>query len=96
MTTPSSVLEYQKRRRAIRVALISKAKENLPCADCRQRFPAVCMDFDHVRGTKVGNVSGMQTASIDTLEAEIAKCDVVCANCHRLRTEARRRAVVSG
>lgn len=45
------------------------------------------MDFDHVRGSKVGNVSEMLgSTSLADLLMEIAKCDVVCANCHRLRT----------
>ena len=48
------------------------------------------MDFDHVRGRKEFKISeAVQKAyalNIDNLHLEIAKCDVVCANCHRLRT----------
>lgn len=63
-----------------------------PCMDCGGSFPSECMDFDHVRGKKAGNLSTMagQAISSERLEAEIAKCDVVCANCHRVRTAARR------
>ena len=50
------------------------------------------MDLDHVRGPKEFKVSeAVQKAyviSVESVRAEIAKCDVVCANCHRLRTEA--------
>jgi hypothetical protein len=78
-----------KYRARIRV-LIADAK-NRPCADCGGRFPTYAMDFDHVRGHKAFKVSeAVQRAYAMTLErvqAEIAKCDVVCANCHRLRTE---------
>lgn len=62
-----------------------------PCADCHGVFPPVCMDFDHVGGDKTANVSKMARdgASIAKLVAEISKCDLVCANCHRIRTAAR-------
>ena len=61
-----------------------------PCADCGQPYPPYVMDFDHVRGVKVGNIAHMKTyVPTATLRAEIAKCDVVCANCHRIRSHAR-------
>lgn len=49
------------------------------------------MDFDHVRGKKSFNIGGgkMGTPSFEAIEVEIAKCDLVCANCHRIRTEKR-------
>ena len=62
--------------------------KDVPCMDCGNRYPAVCMDFDH-REDKKFNIGG-SSVSKETLIKEIAKCDVVCANCHRLRTQARR------
>ena len=57
----------------------------VPCADCGQRYPHYVMDFDHRDPTiKVMNV-GETRSKAKTLE-EIAKCDVVCSNCHRERT----------
>jgi hypothetical protein len=48
------------------------------------------MEFDHVRGEKLGNVANMaRHCSIAKIDAEIAKCDLVCANCHRERTWSR-------
>lgn len=46
------------------------------------------LEFDHVRGVKKGDVSLMarQGLALKTIDAEIAKCDVRCANCHRRRT----------
>lgn len=45
------------------------------------------MDFDHRPGTeKVRNVAAMRGCSLKRLLEEIKKCDLVCANCHRLRT----------
>jgi hypothetical protein len=64
---------------------------SVPCADCGGRFPPCAMDFDHRDpSTKVQAVSRLITRSYATLMAEVAKCDIVCANCHHLRTDARR------
>lgn len=59
-----------------------------PCADCDVSYPYYVMDFDHVRGEKYGAVGTMLATgyAMATVEAEIAKCDLVCANCHRVRT----------
>jgi len=44
------------------------------------------MDFDHVRGAKVSGIAQMAFWGRDKVEAEMEKCDLVCANCHRERT----------
>ncbi len=70
--------------------IIRQAKD-VPCADCGGRFEAEVMDFDHVRGEKSFNIgSARGSVGPDRLRAEIAKCEVVCAACHRLRTMRRR------
>lgn len=80
----------RRQARADTRAYVAALKVALPCADCGSHFPAVCMDFDHVRGTKVANVARIVAdANLDRLKDEIAKCDLVCANCHRLRTSSR-------
>ncbi len=56
--------------------------------DCGNKFPPECMDFDHVRGEKLFNIcsnKGRQQGWKKVL-VEIAKCDLVCSNCHRTRT----------
>lgn len=69
--------------------IIRRAKA-VPCADCNRLFPAVCMDFDHRESSlKAHNIGGLKSRRQDILLAEIAKCDVVCACCHRLRTQNR-------
>lgn len=80
---------YQRKLHAERRALIDAAKTQ-PCMDCGQSFPPSVMEFDHVRGQKVSDVTKMVKAPIAKMYAEIAKCELVCANCHRLRTLARR------
>lgn len=81
--------EKAKRREAQRT-YIQKAKEH-PCADCNVQYPYYVMEFDHVRGKKRYNLNRLAkvSASWATIDAEIAKCDVVCANCHRERTYTR-------
>jgi hypothetical protein len=58
-----------------------------PCVDCGEADPIV-LEFDHVRGVKRSNVSSLLRSGCcwDTLEVEIRKCEVRCANCHRRRT----------
>jgi len=63
-----------------------------PCKDCHRRFPSECMDWDHVRGQKKGRVSAMVNLSRARLLREIKKCDLICANCHRMRTKKRKYA----
>jgi hypothetical protein len=78
----------------IRLAYINSVKKDKPCADCNVVFPPCCMDFDHLEGfVKLGSINKMLTANMDVLRAEIAKCELVCSNCHRIRTIKRRRGV---
>lgn len=68
------------------------AAKNKPCADCGIQYPPVCMDFDHLPGAEKKfylSRAMFRRYSFAQIQAEIAKCDVVCANCHRLRTAAR-------
>lgn len=64
--------------------------KKVPCMDCKRKFPPYVMDFDHREGTdKVANVSLLVTVSWPKMLEEIKKCDIVCANCHRIRTHDR-------
>jgi len=68
---------------------ITALKAVTPCADCGGIFPAVCMDFDHMRD-KTGEISQLVKAGgWPRIQAEIDKCEIVCANCHRIRTQKR-------
>lgn len=80
--------DYVRRKRNENQDFISALKD-APCADCGGRFPSVVMDFDHRPGEeKVYNVGKMTRGVVSraAILAEIAKCDLVCANCHRIRT----------
>jgi hypothetical protein len=86
-------LELQNQRVQRNRLLIQQAK-NVPCADSGRRYPPYVMDFDHRAGeVKCFNLSiaaGQTRLSWENIAAEIAKCDVVCANCHRERTYQRK------
>jgi hypothetical protein len=61
------------------------------CVDCGYNAHPAALDFDHVGpAEKIDNVSRLiRLRSWEVIEAEIAKCEVVCANCHRIRTVGR-------
>ena len=70
---------------------IREYKERHPCVDCKVQYPYYVMDFDHVRGRKHKNVSELiSSLSKKKIDEEIAKCEVVCSNCHRIRTHERK------
>lgn len=69
-----------------------RSKKDVPCQDCGIKYPYYVMDFDHREGVvKDYNVAAMarQKLSLDLVIEEVAKCDVVCSNCHRIRTHNR-------
>lgn len=69
------------------------ALKSFPCADCHGVFPPYVMDFDHLDATlKRFDVGRARKYSLDEIKREIAKCELVCANCHRIRTHERRQA----
>jgi hypothetical protein len=84
----AGIEERRERNRSIVIEI-----KHSPCADCSQIFPPVCMDFDHRTGEekiygRTGGVARLVNtgSSVEKLLAEIQKCDLVCANCHRIRT----------
>jgi hypothetical protein len=83
--------EYQRVYYGRRDTLIRKAKD-VPCSDCGVRYPHWIMEFDHVSGVKIRNVSRMRSWPVKSILDEIAKCDVVCSNCHANRTWQRLRS----
>jgi hypothetical protein len=67
--------------------------KSVPCMDCGILHSPYIMDFDHRDGAeKLFNVSSGFKRAKHIVLAEIAKCDIVCSNCHRYRTYERRGA----
>ena len=88
------VQKARKRRKRVMNVMNDKIYEyleNHPCVDCGESDPIV-LEFDHVRGKKLYNVSamGVQVLSWKTILKEIEKCEVRCANCHRRKTAEQR------
>ena len=80
---------YNERRQ-----IVLEAKSR-PCADCGVQYPYYVMDFDHGEGSsKEFALNSIQRVTKRAMLREMAKCDVVCSNCHRERTH--RRMVSSG
>ena len=87
--------QARKRARAMTErAWMAALKEGVPCADCGQIFPVWVMHWDHLPGyEKVGSISAMVGSRSRAITiAELRKCELVCANCHVLRTLSRARA----
>jgi hypothetical protein len=80
---------YQQKRRAPRQEYVDKIKAESGCMDCglHPEYSQV-LEFDHRPDEeKRFHISdGMVNGTMEDLIAEIAKCDIVCANCHRIRT----------
>lgn len=84
---PQRVEEIKRKQQELRAIVIRLKSE--PCLDCGVSYNWWQMDFDHRPGeTKTQMVSKMIKHGISeaALRNEIAKCDLVCANCHRNRT----------
>jgi hypothetical protein len=81
------------------VAVVNEIKKG-PCLDCKQTFNPWQMQFDHLDpSTKKFNIaSAVHVAymiKLPEILAEIAKCELVCANCHATRTHNRRKGLES-
>lgn len=86
-----------KNRQRERLRKIIWLAKQRPCQDCGGVFHPWVMEFDHREGTtKVLEVANLVShgCTDERLRAEIEKCDVVCANCHRMRTYERLRRTV--
>lgn len=89
---PSYLERNKKYRRTINI-FVRDLKEKSPCTDCGINYPYYVIDSDHLDDKK-GTISALSaTGRIAALkkekEIEIEKCEIVCANCHRIRTHER-------
>lgn len=65
-----------------------------PCMDCHHYYESCCMDFDHRPGEQklflISKALSHGRYTRAEIMREINKCDLVCSNCHRIRTNQRR------
>jgi hypothetical protein len=76
-----------------RKAWLRELKFGKTCTDCGGSFPPEAMHWDHLPGTvKVGEISSnLRNWRPKLILEEIAKCELVCATCHAIRTYKRYR-----
>ena len=101
----AAVKRYREAHRdELKARQLAKAREHFAwmdslkigsCADCGVVYPPYVLDWDHIRGEKSFNLGVMRSRygykNVRKLVLiEIAKCDLVCSNCHRERTRQRR------
>ena len=84
-----------KKRKAILRKIVMFYKDQ-PCVDCGVQYAPEVMQFDHLDNQnmmpKLANMNSLlNLGSVRLIEEEIAKCEVVCANCHTMRTASRRK-----
>jgi hypothetical protein len=74
-------LRAERSRQIIRIA------KDRPCADCGQSYPHYVMEFHHSDRTSKEFTIGARTGCVSDqrLREEIAKCIVLCSNCHQIR-----------
>ena len=96
---PKKRAESRKKQVSTQLILWLKTTfEGTPCMDCSRVFPWCVMDFDH----RPGEIKSFRISKLNTYKAtpyriamvikEIDKCDLVCGNCHRIRTYITRKA----
>ncbi len=72
-------------------------KAGMPCADCGETFPPCVMHWDHLPGylkvDEIGSMVGSRRRAI--VLDELNKCELVCANCHVMRTVRRARRTIA-
>jgi hypothetical protein len=78
------------RKKEKEVRLFIQSLKNKPCADCGNSFHPAVMEFDHLRDKKFTISKKPSKKSRRKLLDEISKCEIVCANCHRMRTVRRK------
>jgi len=94
-------ISYVRRNKRRVTEFIEQYKRAHSCVDCGfsgREFPYV-LDFDHVDSSVVKkfNVGSWSHSvlSIEAIQEEIKKCELVCANCHRKRTFSEKRRLKS-
>lgn len=66
---------------------LRELKTDVPCTDCGVKYPHYVLEFDHIEEKDYNINAGLTWIKIKT---ELEKCEVVCANCHSVRTHLRR------
>lgn len=81
----------RRKKREINRQFLRRVRSFLGCKDCGEKDWRV-LDFDHVRGEKSYNISNhtRYSLTVEDLKKEVRKCEIRCANCHRIKTHEER------
>lgn len=83
----AKTIDRQRSRRTKRRIHIQEIKASATCMDCGEDYPYYVLEFDHRPDEiKLFNISMYGQYTLEDVKKEIAKCDIVCANCHKIRT----------
>lgn len=80
-------------RKKENISYIIAIKQESVCADCKMNDWR-CLEFDHLPGyKKEAAISSpyCMSWSREKIDKELSKCEVVCGNCHKIRTYERRK-----
>lgn len=65
---------------------VQEEKQKSPCTDCKKYFPYYVMEYDHIH-SKINSIAKLTSSgSMNQVIEEIKKCELVCSNCHKVRT----------
>jgi hypothetical protein len=90
--TNSALKSPRAQKRAHKWFLAQQIKLDHGCKDCGYKENPYALQFDHVNDDKKNSVSNLIRSDYcwATILEEINKCEVVCANCHAIRTQNRK------
>lgn len=79
---------YMRERYRKNTLIIRQLKVDRGCTDCGYNHNHAALEFDHLNGRESDRdtVAQLMGKSIKRILEEVEKCEVVCANCHRIRT----------
>lgn len=83
-------IEKQRDKRNKNRRYIQEIKEGAICVDCNIKYPYYVLQFDHLKDKIMGVARMAVSHNLEQIKNEIAKCEIVCANCHAHRTWVRK------
>jgi hypothetical protein len=83
--------ERDRKRADYRRSVVARYKTIRGCDDCGYSGHHAALEFDHLPGhVKVRTIGSFMYSSWKAIKAEIEKCELVCSNCHSIRTYERK------
>jgi hypothetical protein len=74
---------YKRARRSV-IKSVCVAAFGGHCSQCKEQVPDAAFDFHHLRGKDQAISKAIDNGSVAQLAEELAKCALLCANCHRV------------